>query len=140
MTQEQIKNKIEELEIWLKSNPDHPSRTVIEIDLRNLRTQAEKDNDPIAYPTMEEIHDRMELLLLILQFDTEENKHFTIWDRMLINQERASLMDFQNYLMGEIDFERVRIFKVGPCIEEKIETIKRVIQIKNWQPEIREMF
>lgn len=34
-----LKNKINELEQWLQDNPDHPNRTIIETDLRNLRKE-----------------------------------------------------------------------------------------------------
>jgi hypothetical protein len=37
MTQQQQKNKISELEQWLRDNPNHASRTTIETDLRRLK-------------------------------------------------------------------------------------------------------
>ena len=39
MTPQQIKNKIAELEQWLRDNPNHTNRTLIESDLRNLKTK-----------------------------------------------------------------------------------------------------
>lgn len=40
MTPQQTKNKIAELEQWLRDNPSHPNRTTIETDLRRLNEQA----------------------------------------------------------------------------------------------------
>ncbi|MBF2710082.1 hypothetical protein [Flavobacterium soyangense] len=37
MTPQQQKNKIAELEQWLRDNPSHENRTVIETDLRKLK-------------------------------------------------------------------------------------------------------
>ena len=39
MTPQQIKNKIAELEQWLRDNPNHVNRTIIEADLRKLTEQ-----------------------------------------------------------------------------------------------------
>jgi hypothetical protein len=36
MTPQQRKNKIAELEQWLRDNPNHANRTIIETDLRKL--------------------------------------------------------------------------------------------------------
>jgi hypothetical protein len=36
MTPQQQKNKIAELEQWLRDNPNHENRTMIETDLRKL--------------------------------------------------------------------------------------------------------
>jgi hypothetical protein len=41
MTPQQRQNKIAELEQWLRDNPNHENRTVIETDLRKL---TEKQN------------------------------------------------------------------------------------------------
>lgn len=48
MTSQQIKNKIADLEQWLKDNPNHANRTLIETDLRNLRIkQIGKNRDKL---------------------------------------------------------------------------------------------
>lgn len=39
MTPQQCKNKIAELEQWLRDNPNHTNRTLIETDLRKLKEQ-----------------------------------------------------------------------------------------------------
>lgn len=39
MTPQQHANKIAELEQWLRDNPNHDNRTIIEMDLRKLREQ-----------------------------------------------------------------------------------------------------
>lgn len=38
MTPKQIENKIADLEQWLRDNPNHANRNLIESDLRKLRT------------------------------------------------------------------------------------------------------
>ena len=44
MTPQQRKNKIDELEFWLKNNPNHPNIITIETYLIKLRTtQAENE-------------------------------------------------------------------------------------------------
>jgi hypothetical protein len=40
MTPQQQANKIAELEQWLRDNPNHDNRTIIEKDLRKLREEA----------------------------------------------------------------------------------------------------
>lgn len=37
MTPQQTRNKIQELEQWLRDNPNHDNRTIIESDLRKLK-------------------------------------------------------------------------------------------------------
>lgn len=37
MTPQQTRNKIQELEQWLRDNPNHDNRTIIEGDLRKLK-------------------------------------------------------------------------------------------------------
>jgi hypothetical protein len=39
MTPQQRKNKISELEQWLRDNPNHANRTTIETDLRKLKEE-----------------------------------------------------------------------------------------------------
>ncbi|RTY64384.1 hypothetical protein EKL95_14490 [Flavobacterium sp. LB2P53] len=39
MTPQHRKNKIAELEQWLRDNPNHANRTIIETDLRKLTEQ-----------------------------------------------------------------------------------------------------
>ena len=39
MTPQHRKNKIAELEQWLRDNPNHANRTIIETDLRKLKEQ-----------------------------------------------------------------------------------------------------
>ncbi|WP_255474724.1 hypothetical protein [Flavobacterium sp. LC2016-01] len=42
METNQIKEKIQELESWLIENPNSPERTLIESDIKKLRTNLEK--------------------------------------------------------------------------------------------------
>lgn len=45
MTPQQRSNKIAELEQWLRDNPNHENRTIIESDLRKLK----EENIPRTY-------------------------------------------------------------------------------------------
>lgn len=40
MTPQQRTNKIAELEQWLRDNPNHENRTIIETDLRKLKEES----------------------------------------------------------------------------------------------------
>ena len=51
MTLQHRKNKIAELEQWLRDNPDHGTRTTIETDLRKLK-EAQTDR-PIERDTFD---------------------------------------------------------------------------------------
>ena len=87
---------------------------------------------------LENIHNRLQLLLSVLQYDTEETQHFTVWERMLINQERATMMDFKNYLFRELEYDKVRMFLVPDPLEEKIQSIAKTIELRGWQPKPQE--
>lgn len=87
---------------------------------------------------LENINNRLQLLLTVLQYDTKETQHFTIWERMIINQERAAMMDFKNYLFRELEFDKVRMFLVPDTVEEKIQTIAKTIESTGWQPKPQE--
>ena len=87
---------------------------------------------------LENIHNRLQLLLSVLQYDTEETQHFSVWERMLINQERGAMMDFKNYLFKELEFESVRMFLVPEPLETKIQTIAKTIESSGWQPKPQE--
>lgn len=39
MTPQQIKNKIAELELWLRDNPNHNDRNTVQSDLRRLNSE-----------------------------------------------------------------------------------------------------
>jgi hypothetical protein len=45
MTPQQHKNRTAELEQWLKDNPNHPNRTIIETDLRKLTEERTYERD-----------------------------------------------------------------------------------------------
>ena len=84
---------------------------------------------------LENVNNRIADLLTVLQYDTEEVQHFTITERILINQERAAMMDFKNYHFRELDYDKVRFYRVPESIETKIETILKTVHFKNWQPQ-----
>ncbi|SFD93722.1 hypothetical protein [Flavobacterium phragmitis] len=45
METNQIKEKIQELENWLIENPNSPERSLIESDIKKLRTLLEKNHE-----------------------------------------------------------------------------------------------
>ena len=73
---------------------------------------------------LENVNNRIADLLTVLQYDTEEVQHFTITERILINQERAAMMDFKNYLFRELDYDKVRFYRVPESIENKLKQLK----------------
>ncbi len=87
---------------------------------------------------LDNINQRLTILLLVLQYDAQIQNYFTVWDRILINQERGSLMDFKNYLFSELDQTKVRMIKVPDIIEESIQEIINEIEVIDWQPVIKE--
>lgn len=52
MTPQQRANKIAELEQWLRDNPNHENRTIIETDLRKHR-EALGNSQPIERDTLD---------------------------------------------------------------------------------------
>lgn len=87
---------------------------------------------------LENINKRLTILLLVLQYDAQTENYFTVWDRMLINQERGALMDFKNYLFSELDYKNVRMIKVPDIIEESIQEIINQIEVIDWEPVIKD--
>lgn len=87
---------------------------------------------------LENIQNRLSQLLKVLQYDTEVFPIFTVWERMMINQERAAMMDYINYLFQELEFDKVRMFTVPGQLEEKIKYVAKNIELKNWQPKPKE--
>ena len=87
---------------------------------------------------LENVNNRIADLLTVLQYDTEEVQHFTITERILINQERAAMMDFKNYLFRELEYDKVRMFLVPDPLEEKIQSIAKTIELRGWQPKPQE--
>jgi hypothetical protein len=79
----------------------------------------------------ETISDRFWYLHEALQYDTQEKEIFKDCDRMLINQERASL--WQNAQDSNIEVK-----KVSAIIEAKITEIHQLIKQYNWQPKKKE--
>lgn len=72
-----------------------------------------------------EINERLELLYMVLQYCSKQQlyhnrKMFSIGERIAINQERAALEDFVNYLFGEMPREDVRMYQVPDRLEDKI--------------------
>lgn len=45
MTQQQIENRIADLEWWLKHNPNHPDRVTLEGDVRKLKLKLIPQHD-----------------------------------------------------------------------------------------------
>ena len=84
---------------------------------------------------LESVNNRLEILLLVLQYDSQETKHFTVWERMQINKERSAMQSFIDYLFREIEHSEINWFKVSEPTEDKILTIYQIIKQLNWKPE-----
>lgn len=81
---------------------------------------------------LEQIHNRLELLYAMLQYCDSYQKTFTMGERICINQERAALHDFRNYLFRDLPFDEVRMYTIPERIEEKIEWAQTTIKRINW--------
>ncbi|WP_291122732.1 hypothetical protein [Flavobacterium sp. UBA6046] len=77
--------------------------------------------------TIEQIQNRLAFLHLCLQFSSQEREKLTVYDRMLINQERGKLLN-------AIDFSQTILRPVPNAVEAKLTEIKILIKKHNWQP------
>ena len=75
----------------------------------------------------EEIHHRLAFLHLCLQFSNQKVEILTVYERMLINQERGRLLN-------ELDYPQTIPRPVSEAIEAKLQQIKILIAKYNWQP------
>jgi hypothetical protein len=78
-----------------------------------------------------QVQQRINDLITALHYDTEMEEHFTIWERMQINQERASLMAIDHQISNNLETEALK--KVSIRVEEKIQLILSNIQQMNWE-------
>ncbi|WP_286913074.1 hypothetical protein [Flavobacterium sp. UBA4197] len=74
------------------------------------------------------IAERLDTLFTALQYDTLENE-LTVCERILINQERGSLFDSQNFFTGELDQKDVRRLQVPEELNKKIVAIIKNIEL-----------
>ncbi len=82
---------------------------------------------------LEAVNDRLLDLLSVLQYDSEEEKRLTVWERMYINQQRGDLFVFKRSLFGELHNNKVRFYLLPEPLETKVETIIDLIKSKNWK-------
>lgn len=83
---------------------------------------------------LDSVNQRLELLLLVLQYDSQMEKKFTVGERILIHYERSAMKSFIYYLMRIIKHEKINWYRVPDSIEEKIQTIKTLIEQLDWKP------
>lgn len=83
--------------------------------------------------TPENIENRLSDLYWALLYDSE-NSQLTVWERILINQERGSLFDNQNFNSGFLEQNQVRKYQIPDEIEIKVQTILKTIQLTFWSP------
>ncbi|QYS86331.1 hypothetical protein JJC03_15635 [Flavobacterium oreochromis] len=83
--------------------------------------------------TPENIDNRLSDLYSVLMYDSEQSE-LTVWERILINQERGSLFDNQNYNSGFLEQKQTRKYQVPEEIEIKVQTILKTIQLTFWAP------
>ena len=77
--------------------------------------------------TETQIKERIALLFLSLQFDTEQMRMFTTGERIMINQERCQWMHILN-------FSRAEPRPVSEKIESKIKDIQRLVGVYDFKP------
>jgi len=85
---------------------------------------------------LESVKERLDLLLLVLQYDSQEEKHFTKGQRILINQQRADLEVFIRYLFKKENHNEVRFILLPKELDEKIDLIKNNINQMAWKSQI----
>lgn len=77
---------------------------------------------------IELINERLASLFEALYHHSEMGiGQLTIYDRICINQERASLMDRLNHINGELEWPEVRHYNIPEHIEQKIRYIESKI-------------
>lgn len=77
--------------------------------------------------TETQIKERIALLFLCLQFDTEKMKMFTVGERIMINQER-----FQ--WMHKLTYSKAEPRPVSEKIESKIKEIEKLVGVYDFKP------
>ncbi len=60
-------------------------------------------------------------------------------EKICVNQERASLREYRDYLFGKMEFKYVRFSNVSPEVEKKIQQCLTIIQNTGWQKKINEI-
>lgn len=78
--------------------------------------------------------ERLQLLLEVLQYDSYVGKkHFSFYERLLINKQRSSLFTFINYLNKIVTHNEITMVVLPNNLEEKIEKLQQEIKSLNWQ-------
>lgn len=60
-------------------------------------------------------------------------------EKICVNQERASMREYRDYLFGNMEFKNVRIYRVTPTIEAKIKECLIIIKNTDWTKNINEI-
>lgn len=82
---------------------------------------------------LESVHNRLQDLLTVLQYDSEEVKTLSVCERIFINQQRGDLLVFKRYLFEEANQHEVRFYQLPEALETKVENIIDLIKYKNWK-------
>lgn len=75
----------------------------------------------------EEILQRLNLLYIVLQFSSQKTELLKVGERIMINQERGSLLYKLNY-------SDIEVRHVSEVIEKKVKEIDRLIQVYDFKP------
>ncbi|WP_264520360.1 hypothetical protein [Flavobacterium sp. N1994] len=60
-------------------------------------------------------------------------------EKICVNQERASMREYREYIFGNMAFKDVRKYLVSQEIEDKIQKILTVIILTGWEKQINEI-
>ena len=77
--------------------------------------------------TREDINERLALLYLVLQFSSQKTQLLKVGERIMINQERGTLL-------YKLDYPKALIKPVSEAIEKKIKEIDRLVQVYDFHP------
>jgi ABC-type uncharacterized transport system ATPase component len=87
---------------------------------------------------LESVHNRLQDLLTVLQYDSEEVKTLSVYERIFINQQRGDLLVFKRYLLKEAKQHEVRFYQLSEALENKVAAIIDLVKYKKWKSNFNE--
>lgn len=119
-----LMEKLQSLKLWLETAPEYVNKSDIQSDYRDYQRFLE---DEITHANQ-----RFYELLLVLKYDSEEKKVFSTFQRIAINQERGSLIEYIDTIKGTYTGE-MRMYQVSPQTEVIIQKTLYLIQEIKWK-------
>ena len=70
---------------------------------------------------------------------TRKRDILSVGEKICLNQERASLREYRDHLLGKMNLEYVRFYKVSTAIEKKFFDCVITMEAMNWTKKINEI-